>query len=221
METVKNRGCNFLKDLRKVVIGIGDNKFKVETDGTWVNEGNGTTWDEISNAFVGQNIYTSFGRVDYNYDDLTLDFGATARYPEEPVGIVTQIPHARKADSDIRPHIHWMQTSAAMPNILIAYRMYNNGAVPGSWELKALTASDNAYAYTSSGMQQLTSFNLPEGHGEGLEVSFTFDLKIYRDSANASGLFSGADAYSGSLSLKYFDIHVERDMNGSREEFVK
>lgn len=202
-------------------VGASPDSFEVEPDGTWINKGEGTVWDEISQPFVGANIYEVAGRVDYNYTELTLDFGGNARYPDEPVGIVTQLSHARRIDSDIRPHIHWMQDYAQQPNILIEYRMYNINDVPPAWTLKALTVDDNKFPYAGAGSQQLTEFNLPEGHGVGLGLSFTIDVKIYRDSLNTSGLFSGIDIYPGAWRAKYFDIHLERDMNGSREEFVK
>lgn len=194
---------------------------ETENDGTVVAVGDAATWDEISQPFVGTNIFTVAGRVDYNYTELTLDFATNARYPEEPVGIVTQLIHSRRADSDIRPHIHWMQNSDANPNILVRYRWCNTMDVSTAWELKALTAADNAQVFTAVGMQQITSFNLPAGHGVGKELSATFDCMIYRDSANTSGLFAGVDTYAGLWNAKYYDIHFEKDMNGSREEFVK
>ena len=206
------------------VLTVGDtengNYLYVCEDGTWQNFGEGVVWDETTNSFVGSNIFTVAGRVDYNFTELTLDFNTNARYPEEPVAIVTQLGHAREADSDIRPHVHWMQNSDNNPNILIQYRMYNNGAVPPAWILKALTASDNFFPYVAGG-QQVTQFNLPDGHGVGLGLSFTVDMKIYRDSANTSGLFAGADTYAGVWSAKYYDIHYQIDMNGSRDEYVK
>lgn len=211
----------------KPVLKIGDisggDYLDIENDGTWINEGEGTTWDEVSQSFVGLNIFTVAGRVDYNFTELTLDFAGNARYPEEPVGVVIQALHARKTGSDIRPHIHWVQNAGNMPNILISYRFYNNGEpVPGAWTLKALTSSDNIFTYPSSGsIQQITEFNLPASTFSSMGLSFTFDCKIYRDSANTSTLFAGVDTYSGSWSAKYYDIHFEKDMNGSREEFVK
>ena len=195
--------------------------FEIEPDGTWINKGDGTAWDEVSQSFVGANIFTVAGRVDYNFTELTLDFATNARYPEEPVGIVIQSLHARKDNSDIRPHIHWMQNSDANPNILVQYRMYNNGDVPPAWTLKALTPSDNKFPFSSIGQQQITEFNLSAGHGASLGLSFTIDVKIYRDSANTSGLFTGVDTYVGAWNAKYYDIHFEKDMNGSRQEFVK
>lgn len=181
----------------------------------------GTVWDEISQSFVGRNIFVVAGRVDYNYTELTLDFSTTARYPNEPVGIVIQCLHARKEDSDIRPHIHWVQNSDNNPNILVEYRWCNNGGTSSAWTLKALTAADNMFAWSGVGMQQITEFNLSAGHGVGWGLSATFECKIYRDSQNTSTLFSGVDNYSGAWNAKYYDIHLEMDSGGSRQEFVK
>lgn len=200
----------------------GGNYTEIEDDGTIVTYGEGTTWNEISQSFVGQNIYVNQGRIDYNYDELSLDYTTTARYPNEFAGSVKQMPHERANNTNIRPHIHWIQNQNVMPNILIEYRAYNNGQeVPAVWVQKALTSADNLFTYTSGDIQQITEFDLPASVGESLGLSGTFEAKIYRDSQNTSGLFAGADAYTGSLSLKYYDIHYVVDMSGSREEFTK
>lgn len=208
-----------------VTVEVGDvpggNYFQVEPDGTWSNLGESTTWDELSKDFVGRNLYLVAGRIDYNFVELTLDFSTTARYPNEPIGMVTQAMHSRKADSDVKPHIHWIQNSDNNPNILVEYRLYNNGEVPPAWTLMALSSSNNAFPFTAVGQQQITNIPLPAGHGVGKGLSFTIDMKIYRDSQNTSLLFSGADSYSGEWSAKYYDVHFEKDMNGSREEYVK
>ena len=218
---IGNDGIGVVKPFSKTGDVSNGNYFEVELDGTDVRHGDATVWDEASQSFVGQNIFIVAGRVDYNFTELTLDFAANARYPEEPVGIVIQALHARKTNSDTRPHIHWMQNSDANPNILVEYRMYNTNDVPPAWTLKALTASDNLFSFGGIGAQQITNLNLPVGHGVGFGLSFTFDVKIYRDSANTSGLFAGADTYAGAWNAKYYDIHFEKDMGGSRQEFVK
>lgn len=180
-----------------------------------------TRWDERSQPIFAARLDTGSGRIDYNYDELTVDFQDNARYPEEPAPIVLQSTHLWKIGGGVRPHIHWIQNQAAMPNLLVEYRFYNNGGSPGAFSLKALTAANNKFAYPGSGsIQQITNLDLGDIFGS-MGLSFTFDCKIYRDSANASLLFSGADSYAGNLSLKYYDIHFEVDDMGSREEFVK
>lgn len=179
-------------------------------------------WDEVSTSMVGNNLFEVQGRIDYNFADLTVDYNTNARYNNEFVGNVKQMPHKRKDMSEIRPHIHWVQNSDNTPNILIEYRAYNNGEqIPNVWQLKALTSADNKLAFAGVGTCQITEFNLPTTVGEALNISGTFECKIYRDSANASGLFAGADSYSGVFSIKYYDIHFQIDQMGSRDEFVK
>ena len=196
--------------------------FEIEEDGTWVNKGEGTVWDEVSNPIFAARLDTGSGRIDYNYDELTVDFATNARYPEEPAPIVIQAMHSWKIGGKVRPHIHWIQNSNNTPNILVAYRFYNNGEAPGAFTLKALTAANNQITYPGSGsIQQITNLDIPEVDFSSMGLSFTFDCRIYRDTQNASLLFAGADSYSGVWSAKYYDIHYEKNMNGSREEFTK
>lgn len=201
----------------------GGNYLQIEEDGTLVSKGEGTVWDEVSQPLFAARLDTSSGRIDYNFDELTVDFAANARYPQEPVSSVIQAPHSWKIGGGVRPHLHWVQNQNAVPNILVTYRIYNNGdEVPSAWVFKALTSDESVFTYPGSGsIMQITEFDLATTLFEDSTISFTFDCKIYRDSSNASGLFSGADAYTGIWSAKYYDIHFEKDMNGSREEFIK
>lgn len=190
-------------------------------NGTLVTQGEALTWDEISQSLIGRNIYVNAGRIDYNYTSLTIDYSETARYPNENTGIVLQMPHKRKSNSEIRPHIHWIQNSNNAPNILVEYRAYNNGEPASTWTLKPLTVADNVFPFTQVGQQQITEFNINPLIGDNLGLSGTFEVKIYRDSDNTSGLFAGADSYIGNWEVKYYDIHFIVDMFGSNEEFVK
>lgn len=199
-----------------------NNYFCIESDGTDVRFGNATVFEDQKYPVIGQRLDTSSGRISYNYTLNTIDYATNARYPEEPVSITAQMEHGRKKDSDIYPHIHWNQTSNAFPNILVGYRWYNNGEDPTqALTLLALVSSNNVFAYSSGTIAQITRIPLSQGLGTGKKLSSILDVQIFRDTANASGLFAGADAYAGSFSLKEFDIHVERDMLGSRQEYIK
>jgi len=204
----------------ELIVGGDPDTFTVDSEGVWRNTGEGTTWDEISQPFIGEKLTSPSSNIRQNSAEITMDFETSARYPADYVSAVIQTPHARKEGSDYKPHFHWVQTQDAIPNILIEYRAYNNGeAVPSVWTLKALTR--NVFTYTSGNILQITPFDLPEGFASLLTLSSTFDCRIYRDVTNVSGLFAGADTYSGDWMVKYYDIHFERDMNGSNEEFVK
>jgi len=211
-------------DFSRVRVGdvANGNYTAVETDGTIVHKGNSTVWEDQRYALIGQRLDSPAGAIDYNLDEIAVDFAANADYPDDFVAISAQISHQRKSESDIRPHFHWDQTSDGFPNILIAYRWYNNGElIPSTWELVALDDSSNAFTYTSGTLLQISSIPLPAGLGEGKALSSFFDIKIYRDTANASTLFAGADSYTGIWRLREFDIHIEIDTDGSRQEFIK
>lgn len=198
------------------------NYFCIEPDGTDIRVGSASVFEDQRYPVIGQRLDTSSGRISYNYTTLTIDYATNARYPEEPISITAQMEHGRKKDSDIYPHIHWNQTSSAFPNVLVGYRWYNNGEDPTqALTLLALVSSNNAFTYSSGTIAQITRIPLPQGLGAGKKLSSIFDIQIFRDTANTSGLFAGADTYAGVFSLKEFDIHIERDMLGSRQEFLK
>ena len=200
----------------------GGDYSEIEPDGTIVSKGEATVWDELAQSVVGKNLDVSSGRIDYNLDELTIDYQDNSRYPTEVLGIVSQMPHARSLMTTISPHIHWVQNQNNFPNLLVEYRVSNNGGtIPATWILKPLISADSIYPYVSGNLMQITEFNLPLTVGESLTLSGTFDCKIFRDTGNVSGLFAGADTYVDEFSLKYYDIHFLKDMNGSREEFVK
>jgi len=123
--------------------------------------------------------------------------------------IIGQFPHTRKNGSNIRPHVHWIQTSANEPVWKMDYRWYKNGEAPsGTWT--TLTCDDPVFTYTSGSMLQICAF--PEINGSSIDaVSSIIDIRLYRDD----------NVISGDVLLKEFDIHYQIDQIGSRQEFVK
>jgi len=176
-----------------------------------------SNWDDLRFPLTGQRLTVSAGRLDYNFTELTVDFSATARYPNEPVCMVAQMPHAKRFGSAVSPHLHWIQTSEDVPNWLMAYRWYNNGAaVPSTFTLAA--ASYEAFTYTSGDMMQITEFPMIKPPSQE-NVSSILDIRLYNDSGNASTLFDDAAAVIGEA--KEFDLHYEIDSVGSGTEYVK
>jgi len=175
-------------------------------------------WDDLRFPFTGNRIDVSSGRVDYDYTECTVDFQTNARYPNEPVCMIAQMPHHKLFGSSVQPHLHWIQQSAVFPNWLLAYRWYNNGStVPGTFTLAAYTT--HAFVWSAGNLLQITKFPAIAAPG-GEDVSSILDLIIYRDSANTSTLFAGADTY-GIAKAKEFDLHYQIDDRGSRQEYVK
>lgn len=52
-------------------------------------------------------------------------------------------------------------------------------------------------------------------------VSDFFQVKVYRDYTNASGLFAGAETNGLDIDALASDVHRQSNTIGSREEYVK
>lgn len=177
-----------------------------------------TSWDDLRFPASADRLDVAATRYSYDYDELGISIEANARHPEEVIGNIVQMPHAWKEGSAVYPHIHWKQSQSAVPNWLIEYRAYNNGeAIPVSF-IRAIAESP-VFSYTSGDILQISSF--PTIDMTGLSISSFVDIKIYRDTANTSGLFAGADPVASAVLLKEIDVHFEIDSLGSDLEFTK
>ena len=175
-------------------------------------------WDDMRFPAISQQVDISAGRLDYDYVNCGVSFDATSRYPEDPICHIVQLPHSKRIGTELRPHIHWEQNQAATPNWLIEWRWVNNGELRGTYQQAAIV--DNAFAYASGNLQQISVFpTIPPIVRE--KTSSIMDVRIFRDSGNVSGLFAGADAYTGGALLKEFDIHYQVDSFGSQLEYTK
>lgn len=179
----------------------------------------GTYIDDQTFPLIGRNLTSVAGRLDYNFDECSIDFSPTARYPEEPICITTQMTHSKVMNTQIGPHVHWYQEESAIPNWLLAYRFYKNGAQVPEFILVPHTG-ENLFSYQGPKQAQITLF--PYIDPPSLEtISANFDARLYRDSFNASGLFAGPDPYSKTVKAKNFDFHVIKNKLGSAVEFSK
>lgn len=179
-----------------------------------------SNWDDLLYPFVGRNIDTSSGRIDYNYVDLGISFQTNARYHvNEQISIISQIPHDWKQGTILRPHIHWYQQNNNNPNWLMEYRWYNNGQiVPTEWTQVTLEA--HLFTWTTGKILQISRF--PNINPTGISgVSSILDIKFFRDTQNATGKFAGAESGHVIETVKELDIHYLRDNIGSRQEYIK
>lgn len=189
-----------------------------EDDGTLKFNGDAVVWDDLKESAIARNLDTTSGRIDYNFTEATVDFADNARYAAtEQLTMAMQMSHSYKFGSDMEPHVHWIQNQDAVPNWLMEYRVIQNGGAVSPTFLAAI-CSEQIFTYTSGTILQICEFPLIAGVSD---LSFSVDVKIYRDTGNTSGLFAGVDPYTGAASLKFFDIHYMKDTIGSREEFVK
>lgn len=165
-----------------------------------------TVWDDLRFPLTRDKQGQS-DKPDFDFTNIGLLF--PQNIPTEIVYIIGQFTHERKNGSDIKPHIHFVQTSASTPIFKIDYRWYKNGQDP-SGSFTTLTASTFTFTYVSGSIMQIVSF--PTISGTAIDtVSSIIEIKLYRDDNVAIG----------DVLTKEFDIHYQKDTIGSRQEFVK
>jgi len=182
-----------------------------------------TFWEDLRFPVLGETLASPAGRVDLNFYNGTLGFQNNARYPEEAISIVCQLPHAHKSGTALHPHIHWLQQSSDEPNWLLLYKATANGG-EGAIETDYTNhttgiKSANAHSYTGGVLHQITEF--PVIDTSGLTLSSNIHFVLFRDTSNTSDAFTGTDPSSVTEHLIEFDIHYQIDQPGSQQEYVK
>jgi hypothetical protein len=177
-------------------------------------------WEDMRFPASGSNLDTASSRYSYDFVNcgITFNGGATpARYANEPLCHVVQFPHGWREGSIVKPHVHWIQTTAATPNWLLRWRAYNNGDTVPAFTNAAMTSS--VWTWSSGSLLNISRF--PDIDMDGFNISCVLDMILYRDYANASGLFAGAESGAPNVLFKEFDLHYQIEATGSSKEFVK
>ena len=167
----------------------------------------GIVWDDLRFPAIQLKLGATT-KPDFDYTNLGLLFPQNDA--SEIIYIIAQIPHEWKLGTNLRPHIHFIQSAALQPVFKMDYRWYKNGSDP-TGVFTTITANSFAFSYPGSGsILQIVSF--PEIDGSNIDtVSSILDIRIYRDD----------NVVSGDVLVKEFDIHYQIDALGSRQEFVK
>jgi hypothetical protein len=201
------------------------NYTEIEDDGTIISYGEATCWDDLSQAIIAARLDIASGRLNYDYFNGGVTFNSNARYPEEPVVIPIQARHKMLygAGAVLRPHIHWMQEQAAVPNFMLGYKLSNYGDTTTKevdWSNYTFSVlQSHAFTYSASVLLQISAFT--EIDISSLNISGSIDFVLFRDTGNVSTLFAGADPVATDVTVKYSDSHAKFNMFGSREEYVK
>lgn len=195
---------------------ITGNQSVFEDDGTLIFQGDATVYkDELGDIIQLQQ--TGPG-VSINLTEGTVEFTTTSNLSDFVITNV-QLNHERLLSASIYPHIHWFQATSASPNFLLQYRWQCNGC-PKVTAWTNIRCNNLAFTYTSGTLNQisLTSAIIPP---PTTNVSDIVQFKIFRDNANNSGAFTGADPLNATASLTSFDVHFVVDMCGSHTEYSK
>lgn len=192
----------------------------IEVDGTIQSFGDGTCWRDELQPLTSLRITSPSNDFILNDAEVSLTCKNSARYPTDFVYTNIQLNHDWVLGTALHPHLHWWQAQAATPNWLIAYRWQKQGsAKTTSWTLQEWTS--NSFAYTVGTINQITEFSTitpPVGYGQ---VSDIVQFKFYRDFTNVSTKFTGSDPVASDVEAVQFDIHMQVDMFGSHQEYVK
>lgn len=196
----------------------GGDYAEFQSDGSLVLYGEATAFRDEFGPLIGARLESPASKIVTNAAEGSLTFKDSATLVDYVVTPV-QINHDAVTGAVVRPHVHWWQASSNIPNWLLQYRWQVNGTAKTTAWTNVKYVS-HAFTYTSGTLNQITGFGAltpPVGAG----VSTILQLRLLRDTANASTLFSGADPLTGDVEAVSFDVHIQVDMLGSRGEYSK
>lgn len=180
-------------------------------------------WRDILGPLTGVRLDAGATRYSFDPYNGAIKFNADARYPNEVLVLHPQINHDWKVGTTCYPHLHWKQQSANIPNWLIAWKLVING------ELDTLETDysnftfgvlqSHAFTYTSGVLNQISAF--PSIDLSLANISSLLTIVFFRDTANASGEFAGADPSALVEYATDLDVHIEVDAPGSRQQYIK
>lgn len=189
-----------------------------ESDGTLKFNGAATVWKDELGQLLGKRLENPSSRIVENIAEGSLTFKDNATTADYVVAS-PQINHDWKFGTNLHVHFHWWQVSANFPNWLLQYRWQRNGqAKTTTWT--SVIPAEHTFTYVSGTLCQITEFveiTPPANYG----ISDILQIRLIRDTGNASGLFAGADPESSDVDAVSFDFHKEIDTVGSRLEYQK
>jgi hypothetical protein len=185
--------------------GDGTNYTIFRKDGSMFMAGSATVWDDLvvplTTAKQGANDKPAFDETNVGYLFPSSDTSAI-------MYMIVQFPHAWKQGSRIFPHVHWQQGASGSVVFSMEYRWQNIGDPVSASALYNMTIPETLY--TSGSIHQIN--NNPTGiDGIGKTISSIMLIKLYRND----------NTYTGNALTYQFDIHIEKDSLGSKEEYSK
>ncbi len=197
-------------------VSIGDtengNMTTIEDDGTVISKGDATCWDDLVGSLIGKKLDSTAGKLDYDYDEnaIVMQSGGNSSSSSDRLIFNYQKPHGAKADSELRLHAHWEQTSSNVIQFYTEYRVQGNGDTKTTaWSnITRTSAANSVFTYASGTLNQITM--LAEIDWSSVAISSTVQFRLTR-----------TDSTAGDILATFVDAHIEYDMSGSREEYSK
>jgi hypothetical protein len=200
----------------------------IEPDGTVVFKGRATVWDDLmvypDATGRGGSKAPVWGGADAD-PFKTNGSGSQGVFlwmfsssTEQEVYFTIQIPHSYKVGSAIYPHVHWTTASGTPSGTNVVWGLeYTVKAIGGNFTNTSIIYATSIIGAvgtpTGTGQHLINSFSSMDGTGLG--ISTVLVCRLFRATGHAN------DTFSNEVGLLGFDVHYEKDTEGSRNEFSK
>ncbi|HBG69973.1 MAG: hypothetical protein A2W93_05630 [Bacteroidetes bacterium GWF2_43_63] len=199
-----------------------NNDLVVEADGTVKYLNNATVFDDLM-VFpdaTGKNGSKSPTLSQFKNDGSTSQgvyLWMFSEAAEQEVFFTVQLPHSYKTGTAIYPHVHWATTTGTPSGSDVVWSLeYSVIAIGGTFSnTSSINATNLNASISPSGTFQHLISSFPTISGTGLEISTVIIGRLYRNVGH------GADTFANPVGLLGFDIHFEKDTDGSRTEYSK
>jgi hypothetical protein len=212
----------------RTLLGTSTNNTQFSSAGFQSMAGGARPWrDETMDVLSLQVTGT---RVTNNMIEGVADFASNAVYhatfaSADALYCNVQFNHDRDLTNNVYPHVHWWQVKSNAPNFLIEHRWQKTGGTKTTAWTK-LACTNQLFTYGAGTVTNQVAY-APAGitPPTGSAVSDILQLRLYRDTANASAVFAGADPYNSgtatNVNVLSFDVHIRINSLGSSSEYSK
>jgi hypothetical protein len=197
--------------------GDSSNYTNISSSGHQTMVGNARPWrDQLTDSLT---IKVQGTGISTNASESTVEFATNADYNTDYLYCNIQLNHDKDLTASISPHIHFFQAENNIPNFLLEYRWQKNlRAKTTAWT--KLKCNSLAVAYTSGTINNI-AYSAAIAVPVGTALSDIVQFRIYRDTTNDSGEFTGADPYTAAVGITAFDVHFQINSLGSDDEYTK
>lgn len=191
---------------------------KFENDGTMVMYGDATVYEDVIGNILTARIESPASNIVLNMDNASLTFQNDCTSADYII-ITCQNPHKWEIGSIIYPHIHWEQSTSAIPNWVLGYRwQVNGGQKTSNWTYLPIY-NGPVFNRTSGTLNQITTFNIitPPVNAS---LSDMVQFKLIRDYTNQFNFYSGSETNGLNVELQAMDYHFRINRLGSHGEYI-
>lgn len=204
-----------------------NSNFAIEADGTFRLNGDATVWDDLMvypDATTKSGSYSpTWTRFAQNGSSQGVFLWMFSNTTEQELYFTIQIPHGYKLGSSIYPHVHWTTISGTPSGTNVVWGLeYTMIKIGGTFNSTTTLMTSNTIITpigTPTGTKQhlITAFGAISGGTapNDIDVSTVLVCRLYRMVGDTN------DTFANSVGLLGFDIHYEKDTEGSRTQYEK